>query len=55
MNLTINSKYNIDEAKIIMKRSPFQKLTYKKEFFMLDKDGYETNYSRIITENFGDE
>ena len=55
LNLSINEEYNKEKAKNMMKSSPFQKLTYKKKFLLVNSAGKETNYARIITGRFGDE
>lgn len=55
LNLSLNEEYNEKRAKEMMILSPFQKLTYKKEFLLKDAAGKETNYARIISGRFGDE
>lgn len=52
LNLSINDGYNNHRAQEMMNSSVFQKLTYKKEFFLIDKYGNETNYSKIISGHY---
>ncbi len=50
LNSKINEKYTPEEFKIILKDSPVQKLTYKKEFKFFTKENEPTNYYHIVQE-----
>lgn len=48
LNLAINRKYRVDELEEMLRKSPLQKLTYKKDFLIKTKNGEETYYSFLL-------